>query len=249
VKRAKGADAFEAFYSQIYGDRWESLKSALLQPKKHYAYSHFNKDYHLDFASTLPIEALNIQNTDKVVDLCSAPGGKSLMIMGKEPASLICNDLSNDRLQRVKKVMREYLPENLQEKVSFTKRDATLWSQFEKEEYDKVLLDAPCSSERHFLEKESELQHWSEGRTKRLAKLQWSLLASAIDITKPGGLLVYSTCSISPLENDEVIRKALKKREGKLSLKIFPQILVKPRNLADLSYLIKDSGDHFTLLS
>ncbi len=242
MKRKKGEEAFDAFYFNIYAGRWDQLKKTLLKPKEHIVYLNpYLKNnphpikmdstypapqkiddlmnyYFLDFASTLPVKALDIKNDDQVIDLCAAPGGKSLMIMGENPKSLICNDLSHDRLQRLKKIMQDYLPEDIQKKITYTKRDASLWGTFEKEIYDKTLLDAPCSSERHFLQRPNELTDWSEGRTKRLAKLQFALLAAAIDITKSGGRIVYSTCSISPYENDEVIKKALKKRSGQFEI-------------------------------
>ncbi len=248
MKRLKGEQAFNDFYGEIYGERWPQLKAALFGQKKYVAYYNPFVDqekkgtqlaphlfqaenwdtpelidklknyYLLDYASTLPIAALEIAQEDKVVDLCAAPGGKSLMIMGERPESLTCNDLSHERLQRLKKIMQDYLPAKMKERIQYTKRDATKWGTYEKKVFDKTLLDAPCSSERHFLEKGELMKDWSEGRTKRLAKLQFALLAAAIDITKAGGRVVYSTCSISPYENDDVIKKALKKREGQFKI-------------------------------
>lgn len=248
MKRLKGEDAFDQFYSKLYPGRWDELKRALLSEKNYVAYynpylvqdyegekksSHLYekkewdapsfigelKNYYLlDYASTLPVKALEVNSHDTVIDLCAAPGGKSLMIMGHNPLSLVCNDLSHQRLQRLKKTMQDYLPTEQREKITYTKRDASKWGLFEKNVYSKTLLDAPCSSERHFLEKKELMQDWSEGRSRRLAMLQFSLLAAAIDITQSGGSVVYSTCSISHWENDEVIRKALKKREGKFEV-------------------------------
>ena len=82
-----------------------------------------------------------------------------------------------------------------------------------KECYDRILLDAPCSSDRHVLNSPSHLEMWSVKRVKRLSVEQGSLLASAVDALRPGGELIYGTCALSPLENDAVVAKILKKRK------------------------------------
>src|SRR5690606_34388237 len=89
---------------------------------------------------------------------------------------------------------------------------------------DKVLLDAPCSSERHVLEDSKELSLWAPGRSKAIAISQFAMLASALDIVKIGGVVVYSTCALSRLENDEIIAKLYQKRGGRFELlrKEFP---------------------------
>ncbi|MDI9456241.1 MAG: hypothetical protein QM442_10410 [Spirochaetota bacterium] len=77
------------------------------------------------------------------------------------------------------------------------------------------MLDAPCSSERHVLSDEKALKDWSPSRPKRLAVNQFAMLASALEAVVPGGLILYSTCSINPLENEEVIAKLEKRRAGR----------------------------------
>jgi 16S rRNA C967 or C1407 C5-methylase (RsmB/RsmF family) len=80
--------------------------------------------------------------------------------------------------------------------------------------YDRILLDAPCSSERHVYLSEPHLKLWSPSRVKQLASRQFAMLAAAFDAVKPLGKIVYSTCSISREENDGVIEKLFKKRKG-----------------------------------
>ncbi|MBN1647490.1 MAG: RsmB/NOP family class I SAM-dependent RNA methyltransferase, partial [Spirochaetales bacterium] len=75
-------------------------------------------------------------------------------------------------------------------------------------------LDAPCSSERHVLGSPVHLGQWSPSRSKRLAVQQFAMLAAALDAVKPGGLIIYSTCSIAPQENDDIIARLHKKRAG-----------------------------------
>jgi 16S rRNA C967 or C1407 C5-methylase (RsmB/RsmF family) len=93
--------------------------------------------------------------------------------------------------------------------------DATQWCLHQKEAFDCILLDVPCSSERHVLIDSKELARWTPARSKNLAARQWAILASALEVVKVGGIIVYSTCSISPQENDEVLKKLDKKRGGR----------------------------------
>ncbi len=170
--------------------------------------------YLLDYASYICARLLANPTRDlRYLDLCSAPGGKGLILAGlmSEGSSLICNELSQKRRERLRSVVEEYLPSSTRERVKVTGHDAGRWCLYEKEAFDAVLLDAPCSSERHLLQKPVHLKDWAPGRTKRLAREQWKLLSSAYLVLKPGGRLVYSTCSISPYENDEVVRKLVQK--------------------------------------
>eukprot|EP00249_Psilotum_nudum_P015807 c25528_g1_i1 orf=156-1373(+) len=164
--------------------------------------------YLLDAASVLATEALEIHPGDSILDLCAAPGGKSLAIlqqMGLPQGMLTANELSDDRRQRLLKVIADYVPRNLRQCVKVTGRDGTRWP--ESEVYDKVLVDAPCSSERHLLHDLEEMYRWTHKRSGNCAKRQLALLAAGLRSVQVGGLVVYSTCSISNLENDGVIAK------------------------------------------
>ncbi len=166
--------------------------------------------YLLDAASVLAARALDVQEGDKVLDMCAAPGGKSLTTIFLNPKiKLTSNDRSAPRRNRLIKVFESYLPKNLQESVTVTGHDTKVWCLYEKEAYDKILLDVPCSSERHLLEKG--MKDWKVGRTKRLSKEQYTMISSAAQVLKAGGKMVYSTCSISTHENDDVIEKFLKR--------------------------------------
>ncbi len=182
--------------------------------------------YFLDGASAIAPHQLHVAPGEKVLDLCAAPGGKSLILAyaleGK--GSLTANDKSENRRFRLQRVLRDYLPSEVYDScIRVTGFDAGGWCLYEKEAYDKVLLDAPCSSERHLLESPHLLKEWRIGRTKRLAKNQWTMLASAWLVLKYGGRLVYSTCSLSPLENDGVVEKLVKKFDEECKV-IKPQI-------------------------
>ena len=194
------------------------VRDSFPQPEKnHHNYMNY---YLLDAASILPVEALDIHPGEKVVDLCAAPGGKSLLcaIKLKGLGHLISNDRSAARRARIHRIFDDYIPKTEQKNLSVTSYDATKWSLYQKSMYDKVLLDAPCSSERHVLEDSKELSLWAPGRTKAIAISQFAMLASALDIVKVGGTIVYSTCALSKLENDDIIAKLYQKRAGRFEL-------------------------------
>lgn len=169
--------------------------------------------YLLDLSSLLPVLGLEIQPDDRVLDMCAAPGGKTVAIMQflSLKGQLVSNDVTKGRFNRLKKVIKEYLPLHNTHKsnVTITNWDGQQFGTEEVRTFDKVLVDAPCSSERHVIQKHFQYGGWSVKKMNENAKLQVKLLLSALKTVKPGGIVVYSTCSISPLENDEVIDKAV----------------------------------------
>lgn len=172
--------------------------------------------YFMDAASIFPPAALGVQEGEDVLDLCAAPGGKSLILAEKigEAGSLVANEMSDKRRGRLRAVIEDYVPRERRERVRVTGHDGTRWCLHETDAFDRILIDAPCSGERHLLANPEELKQWSPARTKNLAVRQYALLASSLAVVRPGGRIVYSTCSISPAEDDAVIARLLKKREG-----------------------------------
>jgi 16S rRNA C967 or C1407 C5-methylase (RsmB/RsmF family) len=147
--------------------------------------------------------------------MCAAPGGKSLVLAEKlnGTGTLICNEYSLNRRQRLIQVMQQYVPREVREKHIWVKGlDGMAYGMRDKGIYDSILLDAPCSGERHLLENPAELKKWSRNRTQKLSQKQYGLLTSALLALSSKGYLLYSTCSISPLENDGVIDHLIKKK-------------------------------------
>ena len=180
--------------------------------------------YFMDAASMLPVKALELQQGEKVLDLCAAPGGKSLLmawLLGPR-GILVSNDRSPDRRGRLKKTLDELTLPETRPNFRITGFDAGGWGLHEKNLYDKVLLDAPCSSERHVLEDPKELKVWSPKRPKRLATDQFTMLCAALEAVKPGGVIVYSTCALETRENDGVVARLLERRAGRVEL--FPWV-------------------------
>lgn len=206
---------FSAYYGELFPDRWEALAAALGEESRPVALTEgLKKPYYLDSASLVPVEALELDGADEILDLCAAPGGKSLAIalsMDKD-ARLTANDRSASRRDRLKRVLDEHLPAPIRERIEVTGHDATRWGLYEEDRYARVLADVPCSSERHLVQDPKYLKQWSPSRSKRLAVQAYAILTAALTALKPGGILVYSTCALSPLENDEVVAKLLKRR-------------------------------------
>lgn len=239
-KAKSGPELFEEFYQAQYVDRWPSLKHSLEQPVKHVAWllphegdshhplspriemdlSKVERGYFLDLASIYAPWSLDVIPGESVLDLCAAPGGKSLFLAHalKGQGELLCTDLSKVRTARLQRVLKEFLSEDELNVIKVETRDAKLWPLSQKNRFDKILLDAPCSSERHLLQDLAHLKDWKSSRSKRLSKEQGTMLCSALEALKPGGRLVYSTCSISPYENDDLIDWFTKKRAGKFKL-------------------------------
>ena len=212
----KHTEDLDTHYHNIWLDRWDAIKSAFGgEPGYCTLEAGLIKPYFLDKASTYPAQALDVQPGDTVLDMCAAPGGKTLILaLAKgEAGTLVANDKSADRRMRLKAVIKEHLPAAIASTVRITGYDAATWGLYQQAVYDRVLLDAPCSSERHVLSSPYYLAQWTPARTKQLAIRQFAMLAAALDAAKAGGRVVYSTCSISPLENDGVIEKLFKKRK------------------------------------
>lgn len=219
--KADSKELFDSYYREIYGERWDTLKEAMLKPSNPISLSDkLLTPYYLDKASLTAANALPVEKGNNVLDMCAAPGGKTLSIAlrldGK--GSLVSNDRSPARRQRLKNVIDTCLDERQKSIITVTGHDSTKWGLYEKDVYDRILLDAPCSSERHVLKDESELSKWSANRPKVIALNQFAMLAAALDAVKVGGYILYSTCSINPEEDDKVIEKLFRKRLDKFEL-------------------------------
>ncbi|EGD83418.1 hypothetical protein PTSG_04026 [Salpingoeca rosetta] len=181
--------------------------------------------YLMDGASIFPALALDVEEGDCVLDMCAAPGGKSLILAEHlgDRGLLTSNDPSAARRARLGRVLREYIPAHIHAAcVQVTGHDGAKWNRFEQNAFDKILLDAPCSSDRqhvqHVLEESKQLKEWSGSRIKQNAKRQEDMLVAAIDIVRVGGRIVYSTCALSGYENDRVIHRVLKRRKDQIKV-------------------------------
>jgi 16S rRNA C967 or C1407 C5-methylase (RsmB/RsmF family) len=176
--------------------------------------------YIMDPASVIVARALEVQEGDRVLDMCAAPGGKTLILIEglKTAGEIFANDLSSERRERLKKVIQQYVPRTIRNRVWVTGKDGVQFGLKEPGSFDRVLLDAPCSGERHVLENKKAMEEWGPRRGEHLVTRQYSLLSAALLAAKSGGRIVYSTCTINPDENDGVIHKLLKKKKDQVRL-------------------------------
>lgn len=210
---------FNGFYREQYGERWDNLAAAMLSEEEDKAsIDGLLEPYFMDRTSIETAMLLPIEEGLDVLDMCAAPGGKSIVIASrlKGSGSLVSNDRSSDRRGRMRKAFETSLPEDWRSNITITGHDASKWGVYEKEAYDRILLDAPCSSERHVMNSPEHLSQWSPSRPKRLQALQFSMISSALLALRPGGIMLYSTCSINRGEDEDIIARLMKKHPGEI---------------------------------
>lgn len=183
-------------------------------------------------ASWLPVLALHPQPGETILDVCAAPGGKTSHIaqLSENKAFITANDNSRPRLHKLQNNLDRMGAKN----VTFTLHDATrLGRTFEGESFDKILLDAPCSGEGMMtLANAKDFESWSVAHIKRLQQLQKKIIIQAWNLLKPGGRLVYSTCTMAPEENEAVIDYLLRRNED-ASVEPLPQLVTALDNRSD----------------
>ena len=211
----RGASGFEQFYSELYGERWESLKKAFAEPTDsvEFMVPGAQKPYYLDSASIVAAQSLPLDEATDILDLCAAPGGKTLVLASRmnEDARLSSNERSPQRKHRLATVVEECLPPEIAERITVSCSDGSSWCTRQTECFDSILLDAPCSSERHVIADPKYLDVWSPARIKTVVMEQWALLSCAYRLLRSGGYLLYSTCALAPQENDGMIERLIKK--------------------------------------
>ncbi len=164
-------------------------------------------------SSMVPPIVLAPDPEDRVLDLAAAPGSKTLQ--------LACLTAQQGELAAVEVVKKRFfkLKDNLKAQGAgqvrtFLKDGRGVWKN-RPEYFDRVLLDAPCSSEGRFhLSNPESFAYWSERKIKEMAHKQKRLLYSAINATRPGGTIVYATCSFAPEENEVIVNGLLKRFDG-----------------------------------
>lgn len=166
--------------------------------------------YYLQEPSAMtPASVLPVNPGDRVLDLCAAPGGKStelgVKLMGK--GLLFANDISNSRAKALLKNLELFGIPNICVTSESPEKLASVYQEY----FDKILVDAPCSGEGMFRRDPDMVKDWMEKGPEYYGPVQREIVERALEMLRPGGILVYSTCTFSRTENEEVILEVLEK--------------------------------------
>ena len=178
--------------------------------------------YYLQEASAMaPVALLDPQPGEKICDLCAAPGGKTTQIAGRMLGRgfLLCNEINPKRAKILSRnIERMAVPNALvtnEHPEKLEKRFAGF--------FDRVLVDAPCSGEGMFRKEEAAVTDWSQETVEMCARRQAEILDSAAQMVRPGGRLVYSTCTFAPEEDEGAVAAFLERHP-----EFTPEILEAP---------------------
>ncbi len=197
---------------QLTAIPWCSEGFWLVRPEKEeQALALGNTDLHLSGAmyvqeasSMLPPMALkeSLIDATHVLDMASAPGSKTsqLAALMNNQGVLVANELSSSRLKVLSATLKRMGVGN----CALSHFDGAIFGDYMYECFDSILLDAPCSGEGTVRKDADALKNWSIESNIDIAKVQKNLIKSAFYALKPGGTLVYSTCTLTPLENQQV---------------------------------------------
>lgn len=177
------------------------------------------KLYSQNLSSMVPPLVLDPQPGERVLDLCAAPGSKTTQMaqLMKNTGSIVAVDAIHSRFFKLKavcalmgaKIVKPMCLDGRQYRISGDK--------FTEEPFDRILVDAPCSSEGMFDANDAETTgYWSPRKIDEMSKKQRGLLLSASRLLKSGGTMVYSTCSFAPEENEATVDWLLKKADAGL---------------------------------
>lgn len=173
--------------------------------------------YSQNLSSQLAPYVLAAQASEEILDLCAAPGGKTLQIA--------CMMGDTGRIAAVESVKSRFfkLKANIKQQGAniintYLADGRNIWRKT-PERFDRVLVDAPCSSESRIqLNNPKSYQYWRVKKVKEMARKQQTLLYSGFQSLKPGGVLVYSTCSFAPEENESVVSKLVQRHSDALEI-------------------------------
>ncbi|MCS1351540.1 RsmF rRNA methyltransferase first C-terminal domain-containing protein [Mechercharimyces sp. CAU 1602] len=166
-----------------------------------------------------PAEALEPQPGERILDLCAAPGGKSTQIAAKMEGKgiLVSNEIDSSRANALVENLERCGVKNA---VVTNETPARLAKHF-RGYFDRILIDAPCSGEGMFRKDNDARGRWSVRSTERAAELQLEILLEAALMLKPGGRLVYSTCTFNPNENEGALQRFMQ-QEPSFSIEKLP---------------------------
>ena len=178
--------------------------------------------YYLQEPSAMvPVSILDPQPGERVLDLCAAPGGKTTQIASKmsNKGYIVANDPNPQRVQALGRNIERWGSRNISIVNETPQRLVDHFGEY----FDRVLVDAPCSGEGTFRTRPGEIKKWSPQLSQRLAAIQDEILWFAGKLVRPGGILVYSTCTFNQLENEGTILRFLDKKPG-FNIELIPPV-------------------------
>lgn len=192
--------------SGYYYEKEEGSKRLSVHP-----YYHCGLYYFQEPSAMFPGENLPVEPGDKVLDLCAAPGGKTTQLVEKmkNKGFLVANEISPKRAKALLKNIELMGIKNTV--VTSTSPDKLAY--FYGSYFDAVLVDAPCSGEGMFRKEKGLLKAYEKFGSENMEGLQKEILDSAHELLKPGGYMLYSTCTFSPEENEGAIDYLMKTYE------------------------------------
>lgn len=164
--------------------------------------------YYLQEPSAMtPADRLPVFPGERVLDLCAAPGGKATELASRLQGSgvLVANDISSSRAKGLLKNLELFGTKNM---LVVSEEPGKLAGYFPAY-FDKILIDAPCSGEGMFRKDRKMVKAWEEHGPEYFSRLQRSIILQAASMLRPGGMLLYSTCTFDPLENEQTIEYLL----------------------------------------
>lgn len=172
--------------------------------------------YMQEAASMLPPALLGAQPGEAVLDMSAAPGSKTTQVAAalQGKGVIVANDVQENRLWTLKSNVHRLGATN----VVITKKVGQWFAKHMTERFDRVLCDAPCTAQGTVRKDSDALQYCGLENIEKMARLQVQLLESAIHAAKVGGTIVYSTCTLTPEENEGVILEMLQKFEDRIAV-------------------------------
>ncbi len=152
-------------------------------------------------SAMMPASMLPVRPGDLVLDVCAAPGGKSTALLCKHPRLLVSNDISVSRSRALLRNLEIFGAENA---LILSESPERLAERF-PECFDRILIDAPCSGEGMFRKDSRAVSGWLEHGHEFFTELQRAITSECLRMLKPGGILLYSTCTFSRKEDEEII--------------------------------------------
>ena len=150
---------------------------------------------------------LDIQKDDYILDMCAAPGGKTCAVASQ--LSMEGLMIANDIVPLRAKILSENIERFALKNTIVTNCDPIAFTKILPEFFDKIILDAPCSGEGMFRKSNTAIETWSLDKVNECAHIQRQLIDTAMTLLKPGGQLIYSTCTYNTKENEQQIRYLL----------------------------------------